>query len=158
MPAAGSTPTLSLHSKTSGDHLVAEHLLRRAGGGKPAAMHDEDAVGVHGGQVEVVQDRDHAAAAPGKIAGDVHDHELVPDVEARHRLVEKQIARPAVEHRRPDLAKHAGQLHALLLAAGKLLVETAGKPFEVDARQRPFRQTPVLAGAARRSGRRSGRA
>ena len=109
-------------------------------------MHDEDAVGEHGGQIEVVQDGDDAAAALGEIARHVHDDQLVLDVEAGHRLVEKQVARLAVEHRRPDLAKHARKLHALLLAARKLLVEAAGETFEVDARQRPLRQTLVLAG------------
>ena len=75
-----------------------------------------------------------------KVAGDVHDDQLVPDVEARHRLVEEQVARLAVEHRRPDLAEHARQLHALLLAARQFLVEAPGEAVEIDARQRPLGQ------------------
>ncbi len=54
----------------------------------------------------------------------------------RDRLVEHEEAGLAVEHGFPDLREHAGELHALLLAAGKLLVEAAGKAAEIDGGER----------------------
>ena len=57
------------------------------------------------------------------------------DVEAGDRLVEEEEARLAVEHRFPDLAEDAGELHALLLAAGKFLIVTAGEACQIDGRK-----------------------
>jgi hypothetical protein len=45
-------------------------------------MHDEDAVGEHRRQIEVVQYRHHAPSPPREIPRYVHDDQLVLDIEA----------------------------------------------------------------------------
>lgn len=80
-------------------------------------LHQHDLMGKHRAQVQVMHHRHHTAACAGKVAGDLHDSQLVADVQARHGFVQKQPAGHAADHGAPDLAEHAGQLHALLLAA-----------------------------------------
>src|SRR5690606_35006816 len=87
-------------------------------------------------QVEVVHHGDHPAAARAIVPGELHDGQLVADVEAGDGLVEHQEAGHAVEDRVPDLRQHAGKLDALLLSAGKLLVEAALETLQVDGGKR----------------------
>lgn len=83
-----------------------------------------DTVGEHRGEVEIMHDRHHPAAGVGKVPGDLHNLQLMRDIEARNRFVEEQPAGLTGLDRLPHLAQDAGKLNALLLAAGQLLIGT----------------------------------
>src|SRR5690606_18102436 len=113
---SGNSPHAQPAAENALDHRITENVLRRANRVEPSAMHDMDAVGIHRSKVEVVQYGDHPTPGLHEIACDVHDDELVLDVEAGYGLIQEQIARLAIQNRNPHLAQHAGQLHPLLLA------------------------------------------
>src|SRR5690606_21098656 len=118
--------------------------VRGSGGGQLPVVHHADALGIEGGKIEIVKDGYHAAAAPGEVARYVHDAELVANIQAGNRLIEQQIARTAFQHRRPDLAKHPRQLHALLFAPRQFLVEASAEAFEVNLGEGAVGQRPFL--------------
>ena len=74
-----------------------------------AAVEHDDAVGRQGREIEVVQDRDHGDA-PTRTAADRFDEvELVFQVEARGRLVEKKQAGTVRGFAARELQEHAGR-------------------------------------------------
>ncbi len=106
---------------------VVEGLRRRALRDDAAAIHHHEMVGIGHGEVEIVQHDQHRDASPRDAAGHVEQRELMAEVEARDRLVEEQDlplrdAAPGFE-----LTEHAGELDALLFAAGERLVAPAGE-------------------------------
>src|SRR5690606_8429670 len=59
----------------------------------PAAVEEEEVVGVAGGEVEVVGDEeDGDAVAPGEVGEEFEDRHLVADIECGGRLVEDEGA------------------------------------------------------------------
>jgi hypothetical protein len=92
--------------------------------------------GVARRHVEVVQHRQHAQAAVGAAAGAGERGVLVGEVEARDRLVEQQeghVARIGVA-----LDQHAGELHALALAARQHGVGAVGEGESLGLAERLF--------------------
>ena len=71
------------------------------------------------GKVEVVQDGQHAAAGRGMCARQPHDESWWARSRLAGRLVEEQVAGAAVPGRGRKLDEDAGEMDALLLAAGQ---------------------------------------
>ena len=74
-----------------------------------------------------MQHDQHRHARAGDAPGPVEQAELVAEVEARDRLVEEQRLRLGHAAARLELAEHARELHALLLAARQALVAASGE-------------------------------
>lgn len=87
-----------------------------------------------------MQDHQHPAARLGAGSAQLHQRELVGEVEGGDRLVEEQPARAALVHRRPDLGEHPGQLHPLLFAAGQLRIARVREGGHADRCQRLIRE------------------
>ena len=84
-----------------------------------------------------MHDSDDPTAPGGEIAREPHDRELVPDVQARDRLVEEKPVGMAVPDGFRNLAEHAGHVHARLLAARQAGGDAVFEPPEIDRVQRP---------------------
>jgi hypothetical protein len=97
--------------------LVVDRLPRMSFADQSSMMEDRQVVGEFGGQVEIVEDCQHRPAEAGEIAGKFQDGNLVADIKACRRLVEKDRARAIVHQWFRHLGEHTGQLNALLLAA-----------------------------------------
>src|SRR5699024_8800749 len=93
------------------------------------------AVGVLGGDVEVVQYGEDAVALSGAPLCVAQQGVLVGRIEARDRLVQQQVTGAVAVFVRPDLGEDTGELHALLFAAGKRLVVALGEREHVHGRQ-----------------------
>jgi hypothetical protein len=104
-----------------------------ADGGEAAAVQEHDAVGEAHGEVEVVQDRDHGGAVLRAAARALHEIDLVPQVETGGRLVQQQQARTVQRLAAGELHQHAGEMRALLLAAGQRRQYTASTGASVAA-------------------------
>ena len=66
-------------------------------------------------------------------AGDANDKELVGEIEAGGRFVEEEVAGAAVAGCGSDLNEGAGEMDALLLAAGEGRGVAGGEAREADA-------------------------
>ncbi len=115
------------------DNLFGQRLVRRSGGDDFAPVHDDKMVCEFRRQIEIVQHRKHRTTSPSEIAGDIEDGDLVTDVEACGRFVEKQGARNPTLHGLRQLRQHTGELHALLLTARKPVIGPALEAREIDA-------------------------
>ena len=118
-PAGGVRETAVAQRNTRASSSSVTVCGRRTVGGDAAAVEHHDAVGGEGREVEVVQDRHHGDAAPRATADRFQHVELMLQVEARGRLVEQQQARPVRVLAAGKLHQHAGEMRALLLAAGQ---------------------------------------
>src|SRR5690606_25123979 len=94
------------------EQIVTHDVLRGAGSDGTALTEHGNMVGKCCRQVEVMQHGYHATATRGKVARNAHHQNLVTNVEAGNWLIEDQPAGDAFEHWGPDLAEHAGKLHA----------------------------------------------
>ncbi|CAH0141384.1 hypothetical protein SRABI02_00536 [Plantibacter cousiniae] len=96
-----------------------DDLLRIALGDDRAVAHRDEMRRIAGGVVEVVEDRDEGGATAVQIREQLHQLDLVRDVEEGRRLVEQQVLRLLGEcHRDPD---------TLPLAARELVDQPAGQ-------------------------------
>lgn len=111
-PVCHDRATIGLGEVRSADHAGGRACLKQT-----ALMDQPDVICGHRGEVQIMQDHDHTAAASCKAAQYTHHADLVGNIKARDRLVQKQSARPPVQHRLPDLHAHPRQLHPRLLAA-----------------------------------------
>ena len=102
-----------VHAEHRPDPVGPEGRGRRAVGHDPALAHDHDAGEEMGGQREVVEDRDDGRpVALVEVHEQLHDVDLVADVEVRGRLVEDQDRR--------RLGDRHGDEHELALAHRQL--------------------------------------
>ena len=119
-PVTGSVPTTARTPKTARSDLGGDGALGGLGGAEAAVGDHGDAVGVARGEVEVVEDREHAEALlGGELAHEVEHLEPVVQVEVADRLVEQQHARLLRERLR--------EREALEVAAGELVGGLVGE-------------------------------
>ena len=135
-PAGGVRETARRDLEHPRQQVVGHGLGRRAVGRDASAVEHHDAIGRQRREVEVVQDRHHGDAAP-RAASDRFQHvELMLQVEARGRLVEQQQARPVRGLAAGKLHQHAGEMRALLLAAGERRDDALAERREIDVGER----------------------
>ena len=101
------------------DQIAGHEVLWRAFRDHAARAHCDQFVGDHEREIDIVQNRKHSASGIRMFSRDAKGRDLVRKVEARGRLVEQQVALPAV---RPELHQHPRKLDALPLAAGERIV------------------------------------
>lgn len=80
-------------------------------------LHDDKLVGIGGGEMEIVEDRQDGDAAVGDLAGDVHQHQSMPQIETGDRLVEIKRLTAFAASAGGKLTKHAGEMCPLLFSA-----------------------------------------
>ena len=102
-----------------------------------ATIEGDDAVGGERRKVEVVEDGKDAAAGRGVLADDLHDEELMGEVEAAGRLVEEQVAGAGLIRGRGELDQRAGEMDPLLFAAGERRAVARREAGETYAVERP---------------------
>ena len=105
-------------------------------GGEPPLLQQQDPVGKADREVDVVQDRDHGGAALGAAARALDQIDLVPQVEARCRLIQQQEPRTMHGLAAGQLYQYAGEMGALLLAAGQRRQLPAAETLQPDFVQR----------------------
>lgn len=95
-----------------------QHGFRLSLGHDPAAVQEHDAIRPQRCQVEVVQHRAHVQMSPaGQGFQQAQQMLLVIEIQRGRRFIKKQpAARRTVA---PELSQRAGELNALLLAAGE---------------------------------------
>lgn len=102
--------TLGAHAKDIREELLIEHLLRSPLSIDVMLVDHGCLIGILHGMIDVMQDHDHGDAVVGiDLRDDVHDLELMGDVEIARRLVEQQYI--------GLLREGHGQEYALTLAA-----------------------------------------
>ena len=121
---------------------------------KAALVQQNDAVGKAHGEIEIVQDGDHGGAVRGASPRALHQVDLMPQIEARGRLVQQQQAGTVHGLAAGQLHQHAGEMRALLFAAGQrrqfAVAETSesdlvqcGVDQRLRARPRPLSPAPI---------------
>src|SRR5436190_7957851 len=95
-----------------------------------------------------MQDSDHGGAALGAAPRALHQIDLVPQVEARCRLIEQQQPRTMHGLAAGQLYQYAGEMRALLLAAGQRRQLPATKTLQPDFVQRGLDQPARRCAAA----------
>ncbi|KAG1529837.1 hypothetical protein G6F50_017727 [Rhizopus delemar] len=72
---------------------LGQHLQRRTGGGHPALLQQHDAIGIAGGQIQIVQYYDHAGPGFGTGTHAAQGALLVTQVQRGGRLIQQQQRR-----------------------------------------------------------------
>ena len=110
-------------------------------------VQQHDPVGEAHRKIEVVQHRDHGGAVARALLGGLHQIDLVAHVEARGRFIQQQQARAVHRLAAGELHQHAGEMRALLFAAGQRRQLPVAEVLEADLMQTPHR--PAARAAAR---------
>jgi len=123
-----------LDAVVAAQRLVVEHALRSAVGDDGSVVHENDACGEPGGERQVVHDGDHERVVC--VVGErTHDLELMVRVELGDGLIDEQ---DRCAHR-----KRARELHARVLAAGKLVDGAVGERFDFRLAHGPLDRIAV---------------
>jgi len=85
-----------------------------------ALRKQRDIIGISRGEIEIVQDSDHAIALPRQRACVLEYKMLMRDIQSCLRFIEQHPGRLVMLL--PHLCKYARQLHALLFATGQIQI------------------------------------
>src|SRR5690554_535891 len=116
-----------IHPEHPVQRLGLQYLLRSAAGLDTAVAEQQQLVAVAGGEVQVVEDDQHAGTLIDESAHRIQYAQLVQWVEHGGRLVEQQYLAIGP---RPQLRQHPGQMHSLTFAAGQLQVAASAQRSE----------------------------
>src|SRR5690554_7725659 len=116
-----------IHPEHPVQRLGLQYLLRSAAGLDTAVAEQQQLVAVAGGDVQVVEDDQHAGTLIDESAHRIQYAQLVQWVEHGGRLVEQQYLAIGP---RPQLRQHPGQMHSLTFAAGQLQVAASAQRSE----------------------------
>src|SRR5690554_555264 len=123
-----------IHPEHPVQRLGLQYLLRSAAGLDTAVAEQQQLVAVAGGEVQVVEDDQHAGTLIGEAAHRIQYAQLVQWVEHGGRLVEQQYLAIGP---RPQLRQHPGQMHSLTFAAGQLQVAASAQVLGIHRAQYP---------------------
>jgi hypothetical protein len=83
---------------------IGQNVGHRTGRLQSPVLEQDHLIGEEGGEIEIMHHGNDTAAALTELAGERHYGELMADIEAGNRLIEKQPARLAVDSRLRNLA------------------------------------------------------
>jgi len=132
-----------LHFQGNLENLLEQFALIDGGRGAnaqaTAAVHQEDLVGVFGGEIQFMGYHDYGVVVVRtKAAKSVQEADLRSNVEVQGGLVEQQKQRP--------LREGAGEDHALLFSAGELVHPAIAEFGGTDLQKGVLRYEDVVAG------------
>jgi hypothetical protein len=114
---------------------IGQDLGGRSGGEHPAILEQHEPIAVLGGEIQVVQHRDHAGTLGRQLAHAIEELDLVAQIEEARRLVEQQDRRLLGEGARED--------DSLALARRQLVDRSRGEVQRAAALERLARDRQV---------------
>lgn len=81
-----------------------QNLCRRAAGCDFSRLHDDELICISGGEIDVVKNSQHGDPAIGNLTRNIHQHQLMPDVEIGDWFVEQKRLKAFASPPRGELA------------------------------------------------------
>ena len=118
---------LQIDTENARDEPIRQHIRGPALRHDAPRPHDDKIIRIGRREIEIVQNREHGRSAVRDIPRGIHERQLMTQVEACDRLIQKQRLTLLNRSAGLQLAQCARELRALLFATGQGLVSAVGK-------------------------------